>query len=413
MSDARARENALAALRHRDFRVFFCGQAVSLLGTWMQQTALGWVIVSLTGSAATIASITFVSSLPLLFFTLGGGVAADRYDRRKILLVTQAALAALAFVYAALLSTDRLGLGLVYLLSLAFGAVVAFDLPAMHALVPELVPPDRIAGAVALNQSLFHGSRLVGPALAGALLAAAGQEVVFFANGLSFLAVIASLAVIRTPPRSERARERSASELGEGLRYIAGHPLLRAVLGYTALTTSLVFPFLIPFMPIAVKNLWGGDARALGLVMSASGLGALFGALTLLRVGAAARLRTMLVFCTIAAAMLFFVSTVSSSWAAAGLVVALSFSVALANGLATTILQVTVPNELRGRVMGVHSFLFQGLMPCSALLLGVLADRIDLRTTLKLMAVAYAALTIPWLARGQRAYRAVMASSSR
>jgi MFS family permease len=367
----------------------------------MQQVAQGWVIVGLTGSAATIASITFVSSVPIVVFSMAGGVAADRYDRRRILIVTQLGLATLAFVYAWLVGTDRLTLWFVYALAAVFGIVVAFDLPAMHALVPELVPREHIANAIALNQSIFHGSRLLGPALAGLLIAATSSAMAFFANGLSYFAVILSLLLISTPPQASHRHGGGWSDLKEGLAYIARERDVRAIIGYTGLTTAFVFPLLLPFMPIAVKTIFGGDSRGLGIVMSASGLGAMLGALSLLKVKPHARGRLILLFFGVGAAALATVSFMRSPWAAASAVAVLSFSVSISLGLGTTILQITVPSELRGRVMGVHGLMFTGLMPLAALALGPVADRIGLRGTLRWMACLYALCALPWLLRAK------------
>lgn len=410
-ASAAAGDGPLSVLRHRDFRIYWSGQSISLVGLWMQQVAQAWVIVGLTDSKSAIATISFVSSLPLVALSLLGGVVADRYDRRKILMVTQLGLAGCAFVYAALVAGGHLTITHVYVLAMALGTVIAFDLPAQQALVPELVPPADIPKAISLNASVFHGARLVGPALAGVLIAITSPSAAFVANGVSYFAVIFSLAIIRPPARAPARRQSGRAALGEGLRYIGEHRDVRALIGFTGLTTAFVFPALVVFMGITVKTLYGGAETALGVVMAASGLGAMTGALMLTRVPAPSRGRVICLACAGGAAGLFAVALATDPWTGALFVCVMNVCIALALGLSATMLQMTVPNELRGRVMSVHGMMFTGLMPSVALVLGLLADQIGLRTTLELMAVAYAALALPWLVRaGMWRRRAVVGS---
>lgn len=391
----------LSVLRHRNFRIYWTGQTISLVGLWMQQVAQAWVVAGLAqhqGNAQTIiATIGFVSSLPMIALALAGGVVADRYDRRKIMMLTQLGLAGCAFGYAVLVGGGHLTLGHVYGLALVLGTVIAFDLPAQQALVPELVPPADIPKAVSLNSAIFHGSRLVGPALAGLLIAATSTAMAFVANGVSYFAVIISLLIIRTPARTPSKPQTGRAALREGLRYIGDHADVRALIGFTALTTAFVFPMLVVFMAIAVKTLYSGDETALGVVMASSGLGAMLGALSLTRVPAGARGRVIVVSCVGAALSLAALSLVHEPWLAAALVCAMNVNVALGLGLSATILQVTVPNELRGRVMSVYGMTFTGLMPSVALALGALADQVGLRTTIQVMALAYVCFGLPWL----------------
>lgn len=396
-------ESRLGVLRRNPaYRTYWLGQVVSLAGTWMQQVAAGFVVVTLTRSKETIGTLNFVASLPVIALLLFGGTVADRLDRRKILIATQLALAALAFAFAVLIASGEVRLWHVFVLSAALGVVLAFDLPAMQSLVPELVARPDIQNAVALNSAAFHGTRLIGPALAGAIMAAASSAWVFVANGASFFAVIASLLRIQTPPRP--APDPGAPPrrgLVEGLRYVHGHRTIRAVIAFVGLTTSCAFPFFTIFMPVFVVDSLGGDERWLGILMSTSGCGALVGALTLLRVPEPRRGGTMVAAAMAIASALALLSRASGVVVAMPCVLLLSFSVSLGLGVGTTLVQTTVPSELRGRVMGVHGLMFTGIMPVAALALGVVADAAGLRTTMLVMAGVYAATAIPLLLRAR------------
>ncbi len=391
----------MAALGHRPFRIYLAGQAISLIGMWMQQVAQSWIVTKMTDSEAVFASTSVAYSLPVIALSLGGGVVADRFDRRKVLIMTQVALALLAFGYAALVAQGLpfLRMWHIYGMALLLGTVAAFDLPAQQALVPELVPPPLIPDAIALNQSVFHGSRFVGPSLAG-LLMAVSVPLAFVANGVSYFAVIASLLVIRTPPRRLPPPGQSGwAALVDGLRYVARNPILGALMGFTALTTIFVFSFLIVFTPMFVVDTLGASKGFFAIFMAGSGLGAMTGAFSLLLVKPERRGPFILVGCLLCAAFQYTVAGVTSIWLALPLITVLAFSVALCMGLANTIIQVTVPNELRGRVMGLYSLSFLAVMPFAALGLGFIADLIGLRETLRLMALAYALTAGPWLLR--------------
>ncbi len=384
---------------HRTYRIYWLGQAVSLTGSWMQQVAQGWVIVSLTSSTAAIATVSFVASLPMLALSMHGGVIADRHDRRRILIVTQLGFAALAFAYAALVASGLLTLPWVYAMALMLATVMAYDFPAVQALVPDLVPHERIPDAVALGQTLMHGTRLVGPAIAGILMAATSPAGAFVANGLSFFAVIFSLVIITVPPREKKPRGRGAGGLREAFRYLGEHPTVRALIGYTALCTSFMFPLFVVFGAVFVRDILGGGARHFGLFMSASGLGAMTGALMLLRVPGPWR-GAAIIAASVAAAACVAVQSFSTSVAAAIAVQTfVAFFVSIGLGLSSTIVQITVPTELRGRILGLNGLMFTGLMPSAALLLGALGEAIGLRLVMRLCAGVFVLLAVPWLLR--------------
>ena len=236
---------ALAVLRNRDFRLYWSGQAVSLTGTWAQGMAQSWLVLDLTSSAFALGLVNFATAIPTVLLALLGGAAADRFDKRRILLVTQLAMMVLAFILGALVALEQAHFWQVLLIALCLGIATAYDLPANQAFVPELVGRDEIPKAIALNSAIFHGSRLVGPAVAGVLIGVVGLAGAFVANGLSFVAVIASLLLIRGRGAASHARGQSQGQaVLEGLRYVRTESVILGMLALTALTSTFVFPSL-------------------------------------------------------------------------------------------------------------------------------------------------------------------------
>ena len=369
---------ALAALRQRDFRLYWSGQAISLSGTWMQQMAASWVVTDLTNDATILGLLNITASIPMLLLSLKAGELADRYEKRRILIITQVILMLLAFAYAALVHGGHITLLHLFVLGGAMGVTAAFDMPASQAMPPELVEPADIPNAVALMQSIFHGARLVGPALAGILIAHWGRASAFAANGVSFLAVIGTLLAIT--PRAPKARPGGAKRggmIGEGLAYVKSQPAIRALLTLTALISCFVFPFLAVLMVYYVRYAFGSDdARVLGMLMSASGLGSLCGSAAILS-GTPGSRRSWLAAGVVGVTL----GMIGLSVARTLVVVVpsslnLSFSVSSMMGRASQMVQERVPGELRGRVMGVYMISFTGIMPFSAMFWSVLVDRL-------------------------------------
>lgn len=387
-------------LRRRDYLLFWSGMTVSMVGMWMQVLALNWVVVDrLTQSAAVLGWINFAGSVPMLLFSLFGGVAADRRDRRRILLVTQAALMGVAFTFALLVARGTLALWHVLLLSALGGLAAAYDMPAFQAYFPTLVKREELPQAIALNQASFHGSRVIGPALAGVAIKVWGVTSAFIANGLSFGAVIVALLVIRKRPGPADARRSSTfSAMTEGLRYVAGDARLQALMGLTALTTLLAFPNIAVLTPLYAREVLGAGPGGLSTLMSISGLGAMLGALGLLGVAAEARERRIGFGIVAVAVGLSVMGHSRSLWLAAGAMLLLSYGLASAMGLVATILQASIPDALRGRVMSVHQMMFVGIMPLAALLAPGFAERFGLPRELQLAGILYA-LVGAWLLR--------------
>lgn len=382
---------ALAPLRHRDFRIYWAGQAVSLTGTWMQGMALSWVLTSMSASALDLGISALIGSLPILLLSLKAGSLADRMDKRRILIVTQLAMMALALSFAVFIHEGWLSIGLIFTMSGLLGVVTAFDLPASQALPPELVAPPEIGGAVALMQQIFHGARLVGPAIAGILIARFGNESAFVANGLSFIAVVWSLAVIQ--PREKRAgaaKKQAPGGFREGLAIVKKDPVIRPLMLLAALTTATVFPFIAVLMAYYVRRVMKtDDASVAGTIMSMSGLGSFLGATAILWGDAASR-RYWLAFGIVGVcAALFGLSLYPELRVVAPLVAVLAFSVSSLLGRVSQTVQERAPAELRGRVMAVFSMAWTGVMPFASLGISALADRMGYPRIMQLSAGLY------------------------
>lgn len=391
-------QSSLSVLGHRDFRIYWAGQAVSLVGTWMQTFALGVVITSLTAEATVVSAQNIVGSIPVLLLSLIGGSLADRLDKRRILLVTQAMMMALAFGFAALRHFGEITIGHLFGFAFLLGIATAFDLPASQSLPAELVEPAEIPRAVALMQSIFHGSRLIGPALAGILIPALGVESAFAVNGLSFLTVIGSLLLIRSQrPAHGVKRARGGGEILAGLKYVASEPLLRSLISLCALTTLFIFPFVAVLMIYFSTYVLHASDQWKGVVMACTGLGSLIGALSLVFASDSPGRKRILMGITGIGVTMLLLSMLRSAYLAAPVVVVLAFSVSSLMGTVSQLVQKQVPGELRGRVMGVYSISFSGVMPFSTLLISYLSDHLSRRTQpgagfpvmMKVAAVAY------------------------
>ncbi|HEX8821453.1 MAG TPA: MFS transporter, partial [Archangium sp.] len=280
----------LSALAFRDFRLYWAGLGISTVGDGLQSVAGGWLIARLTDSAAVVGGVTGSVMLPLLGLILLGGVLADRFERRKILLVTQSLLAMLALAGSVVVALGHVSLPLVVVWFLVLGALLAFNAPPEHALVGQLVPPSHLPSALVLRETSFSTAQMVGAGLAVALLGLGSLPWLFFINALSFLPLLVALWVIRPLPAPVPAPEAAGDgTFREGLRYAWGHRPLRALLIANALIALLIHPFYKVFLPLFVKTVLGGSAQELGRVMFGAGLGTILGSLALARVAAEAR----------------------------------------------------------------------------------------------------------------------------
>src|SRR6266404_3305808 len=381
---------ALALLKAGPFRRYIIGSAISDTGTWMQVMAQGWVVSTLTNKAIVLGMVNFAAGLPTLALTMFGGSAADRYDKRKILIATQIVQIALAIILGWLIMAGRIQIWHVIVLAALLGISIAFEMPAISALVPELVRRDQIATAVAMDRSVFHGSRLVGPSLAGLFVGWWGAASAFFANAFSFLALI--VALISLPKRqvgTKEEEEKRRSGIMEGFRYVRSDRTILSMIVLIALTTIFIFPTISVMLPLYVRNVLQLGPDSMGWLMATSGTGAFLGSLGLLSIAREKRLKFMSGNVLAIAAGVFFMSRSHSFLLTACSMGILAIALSMNFGLANTIVQEHAPAHLRGRVSAVFGLSFFGLMPIAGLIVTGFSDLIGMRTALAVASVIY------------------------
>lgn len=374
---------AFRALRHRNFRLFFIGQGISLVGTWMQIIAQSWLVYRLSGSVALLGTIGFASRLPSLLspFT---GVLADRFDRYRLMLVTQALSMAQAVALAWLVLDGRIQVWHVFVLGTGLGLINAFDIPVRQSAVTAMIDdPQDLPNAIALNSTMFNGARLLGPALAGALVAWLGEGWCFGLNALSFVAVIISLSLMRLPKlEPDPQRRGSLHAFREGWAYVSGRlPLSRLLLLLSV--TSLAGMSYQVLMPVFAKDVLHGGAQTQGQLISAVGLGSLVGALLMAHRKGLDGLGRQVAFGSVAFGLCLAAFSLSHSfWLSWGLLAVMGFFMMLQMTGNNTLLQSLAEERLRGRVMGFQALAFMGTMPFGNLLAGALAARFGPQATL-------------------------------
>jgi MFS family permease len=367
----------LRALRHRNYRLFFAGQLISLVGTWMQMVAQPWLVYRLTGSSLLLGSVAFVSQIPVLILAFLGGTVADRYNRHRVVIATQTAAMVLAFILSILTLTRVIQIWHIFVLSGLLGIVNAFDMPGRQAFIVELVEKEDLMNAIALNSSIFNGARVVGPAAAGLLIASIGEGWCFFANGVSFVAVIVCLLCMKLKPRNMPVPGRSSrSDLLEGFRYVQSTKSIRAVILLLGIISIAGMPQSV-LMPIFADRILHGGARGLGILMGATGLGALAGAMSLAARSGTRGLGKVIAYAGggFGAALILF-SMSRWFWLSVLLLLPAGFSFMVQMAASNTLLQTMVPDRLRGRVMAVHVMTFMGLSPFGSIAAGAIAEHL-------------------------------------
>jgi MFS family permease len=379
---------ALRALRHRNYRLFFSGQLVSLIGTWMQTVAQSWLVYRLTGSSFLLGSVGFASQIPVFLLAFIGGTVADRYNRHRMVIGTQTAAMLLAFILSVLTLTGAVQIWHIFVLAALLGVVNAFDMPARQAFIVELVGKEDLMNAIALNSSVFNGARVLGPAVAGILIAGIGEGWCFFANGASYLAVIAGLLLMRLNSRKETARGRSAlSDVLEGFRYVRRTEPIRAVILLLGVVSIAGMPYSV-LMPIFADKILHGGARGLGILMGATGLGALMGAISLAAKSTTRGLGKLIAYsCAGFGSSLILFSISRSFWLSALVLLPVGFSFMVQMASSNTLIQTLVPDNLRGRVMAVHVTMFMGMAPFGSFLAGAVAAKVGAPLTICMGAV--------------------------
>jgi len=365
------------ALRHRNFRLFFSGQLISLIGTWMQSVAQSWLIYRLTHSALLLGAVGFAGQIPIFLIAPIGGHLADRVDRRRIIIVTQTCSMILAFILAAMTLSGRILEWHIVVLAALLGIVNAFDMPARQAFIVQMVEREDLMNAIALNSSMFNGARIVGPAVAGILVAAIGEGWCFFANAVSYIAVLAGLFMMKTPKFVPPAMTMSALQnIAEGLRFVSRTAPIRALLLLLAIVSFTAMPYAV-LMPVFADKVLHSGARGLGILMGASGVGALAGSIMLALRSTVRGLGTWVaVSCAIFGAMLAAFGASHVFWLSVAILVPLGASMMVQMSASNTLIQSMVPDELRGRVMAAYTMMFMGMGPLGSLAGGTVADRV-------------------------------------
>ena len=395
----RPRPSTFRALRHRNYRLFFFGQLVSLIGTWMQTIAQQYLVYRLTGSATMLGAISLLGIIPLLPMSLWGGSLADRFPKRSIILVTQTSMMLLAFILAALAWSGTVQVWHIMLLSVLLAAANAVDMPARQAFIVDMVDgKEDLTNAIGLNSTVFNASRAIGPAVAGVAVATAGEAGAFFLNGLSFIAVIAGLLLMRLPPHTPPERQATlSSHLWEGARYVRKEQTVLVLISLVAVSAFLSMPYstLLPVFSSKVLNVsaqpllkalcsWASamglrcqspDALTFGLLSAATGVGALIGALFVASLPPQARRGGWLTLGNLSFPALVVLMALSRSFAASLLLLmGIGLSFVVQNALANTLIQVSVPDALRGRVMSFYTLTFQAMMRMGGMQAGLMGD---------------------------------------
>jgi MFS family permease len=380
--------DTFAALRHRNYRLWFFGQMISMAGSWMQTTAQGYLVYQLTGSEAYLGLIGGIAGIPTVLFTLFGGVAADRISRRTLLVITQSVMMVLAFILAGLAFTGVVQPWHVLVMALLLSVANAFDAPARVSFVKEMVPNEDMTNAIALNATMFNIATVTGPAIAGQTYSMVGPAWCFIINGISFVAIIFALLMMRIPnePRPTR-KQQAIKEIIEGLRYVRSQPLILSLTGFIAMV-SIFGMGTLTLLPAWAVDVLGGDVTTNGLLVSGRGLGSLVGALMLAALGHYhVRGKLWTIGSLLMPISLFAFACVR--WLPLSLltlaVVGWSF-IMIANN-SNALIQSYVSDELRGRVMSIYTLVFFTSMPVGAMFAGFIAEEIGAPLTVAIGSV--------------------------
>ena len=376
--------NTFRAFKNRNYTLFFSGQSISLIGTWMQRTGVSWLVYSTTHSEFMLGVTIFASQFPSFLFSLFGGIVADRYNRHKLLLLTQAAAMVQAILLAILTLTNHYAIWQILTLSAILGIINAFDVPARQPMVHELVCNKAdLPNAVALNSSMVNVARLIGPALSGLVLGKFGAGICFLINAASFLAVIVSLLLMKLPQYTPPpVKKKIVSQLAEGFAYIKNTPAISMVLLMLASVCLLVLPY-DTLLPVFAKVIFKGDAATFGYIFSFIGLGAIGGTVLLASLKPGTNLKTILLFSAIILGIGLILFSQVSYFPLAMLFAVLSgFGSMAQNTICLTIIQVNADAKMRGRVMGYVALAYFGMLPLGSLIVGAVSQQIGAPNTL-------------------------------
>lgn len=371
------------ALRHRNYRLYVSGQMISLIGTWMQTVAQSWLVYRLTDSAALLGLVGFASQIPVFILAPVGGAFADHHNRHRILIIAQAIAMLLAAALAGLTLSGLIQVWHIFVLASLLGLVNAFEIPTRQSFLVELVGKQDLFNAISLNSSMVNAARMIGPAIAGALIAVVNEGMVFLINAISFSAVLISLTIMRVKPRPHTPLPTSKlASIVEGFQYAWQTRPVRALLLLLGLVSLMGMPYAV-LMPIFADRILDRGPDGLGLLMGASGVGALIGALTLAARTGIFGLGRWVAYASIG----FGIGLVAFSqsdlfWLSVAIMVVTGFAMMIEMSASNTLIQSMVPDALRGRVMAVYSMMFMGMAPMGALLAGFMAENIGAPLTI-------------------------------
>jgi len=376
---------AFRSLKHRNFRLFFGGQLISLVGTWMQTIAQSWLIYRLTGSSVLLGLLGFVSHIPIFLLSPIGVLTADRWPRQRVVIATQVSSMVLAFLLAALTFAGRIRVWEIIVLATLLGVVNAFDVPARQSFLIEMVGREDLLNAIALNSSMFNGARVAGPAVAGLLVAHIGEAWCFFLNGVSYFAVIAGLLMMRIEKLlSVHDGSSPIEKLREGLRFVRHAKPIRTLLILLGVASFAALPFSV-LVPIFADRILHGGASAYGNLMGAVGVGAMFGAFVLALRQQLRGLGNIVAYSAIGLGVSVTLFGMSRWYWASIVTLGLSgFAMMLQFTSTNTLIQAMVPDQLRGRVMSLYSMMFLGMTPLGSLIAGTMAEHIGAPITVAL-----------------------------
>jgi MFS family permease len=379
----------LRALRHRNFQLFFSGQMVSLIGTWMQNIAESWLVYRKTGSALKLGAVGFASQIPVFLVAPLGGIVADRFNRQRIVIATQISSMILALTFATLTLTGVIQVWHIFILAALLGVVNAFDIPARQSFLVDMVGKEDLMNAIALNSTMFNGARIVGPAVAGILVVRIGEGWCFLANGLSYIAVISGLLMMRvTKPARLASHGPALAHLIEGYRFARHTAPIRSLLLLLGLVSLVAMPYTV-LMPVFADHILHGGASGLGILMGATGVGAMLGALTLAtRTGVLGLGRWVAFSCGGFGLFLMMFSFSHHFWLSASLLLPVGFCMMLGMSSSNTLIQAMTPDHLRGRVMAMYTMMFMGMAPFGSLFAGASAEHLGATFTVAVGAVA-------------------------
>jgi len=392
--------NALSVLRNAPFRRYIIGSLISDTGSWMQVMAQGWVMATLTPKAIWLGMANLAAGLPMLLLTMVGGAAADRFDKRKILLITQFVQIGIACGIGFLILKGQIEIWQILAFAVVLGISNSFEMPTQSALVPELVGHSEIQSGISIDRSVFHGSRVLGPYIGGKLIAKLGTAFAFFANAISFVALI--IAILTLPRRRQGTKEeekKRTSGIKDGFRFVAHDKPSLAMVTLIATQAVFIFPIITVMMPLYVQRVLGLGPNEFGTLMGASAIGSFVGSIFLIGLPRDKRVPLMMINAVAISMVIVGLSFGPGFYTVMALLIVNSLGLATNFGLCSTIVQERAPDYLRGRVSAVFMLSFVGLMPFAGLGVTSLSDKIGMPRALAIAAISYGAITLFVLVR--------------